>query len=108
VYADKLKLQGWDELTIKTSDKFSDLQQAFAAGYLEGALMADKIWLISRYTNKKTHPEVHGFFDKQDQFLRKKMNETNMASMYIACQQLLSPVLINHIAVDCYSYSRGC
>lgn len=74
VFLDKIFQTGWDELSLQTSNKFSDLQQAFAAGFLEGAMTHDKIWLISKYTNRNhAHSQVRDFFDKQDKFLRSQI-----------------------------------
>jgi hypothetical protein len=45
VYGDREQKKGWNTLDVSSHPSYPDLQQAYAAGYLEGALTQPVIWL---------------------------------------------------------------
>lgn len=67
----KATVQGWDSITIGTSKDFKDGDQAYAAGYLEGALTRERIWdfWTQNYQRKDL---VYNFMRKQDAYLRQR------------------------------------
>lgn len=44
VYSRQRYSNGWDSFQVQTNPNQTDYQQAFAAGYLEGALTQSAIW----------------------------------------------------------------
>jgi len=73
-YDDLMTTSGWGELTLKTNQAHPDIEQAFAAGYLEGSLTHERITQISRFIKRMHgHDKVIEFLGKQDEFLRKKV-----------------------------------
>lgn len=81
VFADDLHSTGWGELTVTTSGKVPDHVQAYTAGYLEGALTAQRIYelfvVIHDVHAKK--PEVGEFIRAQDRFIRTKIRAFEQA-----------------------------
>jgi len=73
-FDDDISSTGWADLTVKTSPHHTDLDQAHAAGYLEGAISANRIYQISRVVvrNHANHPYTQEFFGEQLSFLRSK------------------------------------
>jgi hypothetical protein len=70
---------GFAELSIVTSSAFSDAQQMFAAGFLEGALTQPQIylhsinmlaWIAGNFGGKPPPPEYEAFFTAQDAWAR--------------------------------------
>ena len=53
-FADNLNVTGWGVLNIRTSAKIGDVEQHYAAGYLEGALTAEHIYTTYLNTMKFT------------------------------------------------------
>lgn len=71
-----MTINGWDQLSLTTNAKFPDRDQAYAAGFLEGALTWERIsafadaWILHRYTGTQKKV-IDEYIDKQDAFLRK-------------------------------------
>lgn len=76
VFEDSLNVTGWGILNVKTSAKFSDLQQGYAAGFAEGVLTAPRIWehfLNMRWVffqNEEPDHRLIDFFNAQDAWTR--------------------------------------
>lgn len=80
VFDDEIMKTGWGDLTIKTSSSHPDLVQAYAAGYLEGALTKERIWQMARVIAHSHHDSVEPFFKQQESYLRQKMAAVNPTS----------------------------
>jgi Phospholipase B len=79
-FIDAIMTTGWGEVYVTTQDSFTDLEQAYAAGYLEAAMTHERIYQLGKMIkdqNEKTHPRVMDYFRKQDQFLRSKIATVN-------------------------------
>ena len=79
-YTPNLEENGWDFLSIKTNNMFSDELQAEGAGRLEGSLTKDRIF--NHYQNVLSldghlMEETAEFFRKQEEFLLSKKEEYN-------------------------------
>ena len=70
---------GFAELSISTSSAFTDAEQTFAAGFLEGALTQPQIylhsinmlaWIAGNFGGKPPPPEYEAFFTAQDAWAR--------------------------------------
>lgn len=79
---------GFDTLHITTNSKFDDSVQAYAAGFLEGVVTADRIWTHwsnmntytwSSYPNGKMPGYVRAFIANQMAWMRQqvKLNPTD-------------------------------
>jgi hypothetical protein len=44
LYADERHASGWTRFNVETNAVYSDVQQAFGAGFLEGYVTSDIIW----------------------------------------------------------------
>ena len=71
-FTESLNTTGWHLLEIQTNSSFSDEQQAFAAGYLEGTLTASQIWLTAGNlgANASFDVNLNAFFDANTAFIR--------------------------------------
>eukprot|EP00941_MAST-03F_sp_MAST-3F-sp1_P004216 g4216.t1 len=67
---------GWAQLRIESSDKFTDEDQAYAAGYLEGYLTRDLIhaFLSNTANLPDNRDKLLEFFKIQDQYLRSEVS----------------------------------
>ncbi|XP_053613573.1 putative phospholipase B-like 2 isoform X2 [Plodia interpunctella] len=75
-YRNDINSTGWAYLEIHTSDQFSDVKQAYAAGYLEGFLTRDLIWMhwqnmLKGYCYNKTDVcgMIEDFLDKNEDYI---------------------------------------
>eukprot|EP00928_Gymnodinium_smaydae_P013326 TRINITY_DN14870_c0_g3_i2.p1 TRINITY_DN14870_c0_g3~~TRINITY_DN14870_c0_g3_i2.p1 ORF type:complete len:578 (+),score=72.87 TRINITY_DN14870_c0_g3_i2:112-1845(+) len=81
IFANELNATGWGILDVETNSAFSDLQQAFAAGVVEGYLTASNIYTtqanmypvlfgenVSGLT--QVNPQVIEFMDQQEAWMR--------------------------------------
>jgi len=82
IYKVGLNERGWDELTLTTNADFSDLDQAYAAGYLEGAMTWERIhslyraWIQNKYRKEPTRrAKIFDYVLRQDKFLQSKIAE---------------------------------
>ena len=77
-----LNQTGWGELNIRTSGEATDVQQHYAAGFLEGALTAEHIYTTYLNTVQFTFhgravpASVTAFMAAQDQWARAQVNAT--------------------------------
>eukprot|EP01012_Entosiphon_sulcatum_P051980 TRINITY_DN713_c0_g1_i1.p1 TRINITY_DN713_c0_g1~~TRINITY_DN713_c0_g1_i1.p1 ORF type:complete len:532 (+),score=78.48 TRINITY_DN713_c0_g1_i1:20-1615(+) len=74
LWNDTLESTGWSILKITTNPKFADLQQAYAAGYLEGALTTVRTWqnfnnMYPKWNNSSFNPLVQKFLLSNIQFV---------------------------------------
>jgi hypothetical protein len=73
-----LKSTGWDELNLKTFGAFTDQEQAYAAGFLEGALSADHIdkfaeaWVRHKYKPEQ-RKNFMKFIQSNEDFMNKNI-----------------------------------
>eukprot|EP01006_Ploeotia_vitrea_P041876 TRINITY_DN66583_c13_g1_i1.p1 TRINITY_DN66583_c13_g1~~TRINITY_DN66583_c13_g1_i1.p1 ORF type:complete len:664 (+),score=362.72 TRINITY_DN66583_c13_g1_i1:45-1994(+) len=78
VFDDTITSKGWATLSLRTSSEHSDLEQAYAAGFLEGAMTHHRIWQLWKVIkHSHTHDAVYDYFEKQDSFLREKVSEVD-------------------------------
>jgi hypothetical protein len=79
---------GFGELSVATSADFADADQMYAAGYLEGALTAPRIWqqyfnvhsyIAGHFVNGTIPPKFQAFFATQDTWARANV-ATNRSS----------------------------
>ena len=70
-FVNSINTTGWHVLQITTNASFSDEQQAFSAGYLEGVLTAPQIW--SAYNNLGSNasftPTLEAYLNAQMDFI---------------------------------------
>ena len=77
-----LNQTGWGELNIRTSGESTDVQQHYAAGFLEGALTGEHIYTTYLNTMQFTFhgravpASVTAFMAAQDQWAREQVKET--------------------------------
>ena len=82
-FADGLEVDGWGVLRVKTSGNFHDMDQMYAAGFVEGALTAKRIYehfhnlndFFFSSTNATELIKVKDFFRMQEQWTRKMIDE---------------------------------
>lgn len=79
-YTDSMMTTGWTELTIETNPSHTDLEQAYAAGYLEGAWSWDRMWQVYHICKDHKHESITDYFKKQDEYLRLKVSEIDESS----------------------------
>lgn len=80
-YDDLMTKHGWGEVTLKTSGSFTDLEQAYAAGYLEGSLTHMRMHQIIKFIHKQhANPKVMAFLETQDHFLRQRVSSVDPKS----------------------------
>lgn len=60
-----LSLVGWNYLSIRTNENYENYDQAYAAGFLEGALTAKQIYIQIKihYPDPAPPAKVQRFFD---------------------------------------------
>lgn len=81
VFYDNITHSGWAELGLRTSSEVPDLQQAFAAGYWEGAATRERIWQLWRVIqHDHDHNAVLEYLEKQDAFLRQRVEHVSYHS----------------------------
>ncbi|KAJ8714282.1 hypothetical protein PYW08_007902 [Mythimna loreyi] len=75
-YSNEINATGWAFLELHTSADFSDVKQAYAAGYLEGYLTRDLIWyhwqnMLKGYCYNKTDVcgLIEEFVDKNEAYM---------------------------------------
>jgi len=68
-----IAVAGHDQLSVDTSARYADTIQAYGAGYLEGALTADRTFEIIRaiVRSQKRSRKFHLFLELQDIYLRR-------------------------------------
>lgn len=84
-FVDNIQTTGWVELTLQTSNNFDDQTQAYAAGYLEGALTVDYIWNSFQTFNQTLGLPNNSWFDSrlitfvvnQDKWVRDNAKKNN-------------------------------
>eukprot|EP00792_Barthelona_sp_PAP020_P006934 TRINITY_DN3088_c1_g1_i1.p1 TRINITY_DN3088_c1_g1~~TRINITY_DN3088_c1_g1_i1.p1 ORF type:complete len:551 (+),score=134.84 TRINITY_DN3088_c1_g1_i1:125-1777(+) len=69
-FSNEVQKNGWGVLDIQTSEGFSDLDQLYAAGFLEGFLTQSMVW--DYYHNFIAHTFPHGVPEKVFDFLQKQ------------------------------------
>jgi len=80
-FDDVMQTTGWGELNIRTSSQHSDLEQSYAAGYLEGSLTHARITQIAHFVNHAhSHEKTLAFVEQQDAFLRKRVQSVDPKS----------------------------
>lgn len=71
-----LSTQGWDEVHVQTNGDFNNMQQTYAAGFLEGALTRQRMFQFWRSWSNRYSPDVQQKVDQfivlQDNYLRRK------------------------------------
>ncbi|KAH9642306.1 hypothetical protein HF086_009670 [Spodoptera exigua] len=87
-YSNEINSTGWAFLELHSSRDFSDEKQAYAAGYLEGFLTRDLIWMhwqnmLKGYCYNKTDVcgLIEEFVDKNEEYMS-SMVETNSNNSY--------------------------
>ena len=75
-------ISGFGDLSISTAASFTDAEQMYAAGYLEGALTADQIflhsiniraWIASNFGGQPPPQKYANFFNAQDAWSRSQV-----------------------------------
>jgi hypothetical protein len=92
-YTKSLETKGWDLLAIQTNNFFDDLEQAEAAGYLEGYLTGDRIWNHYRNMRFKTQDKKDvEFLNAQEKWLedsfKTKQTDPIIYNAYLTLKQL--------------------
>ena len=80
-------MQGWASINITTSKRFSDTVQAYAAGYMEGALSVSNIFDFFRnqatkwgFADRKYTPKLISYMTDNLQFLKDQIKIFSNAS----------------------------
>ena len=82
-FEDGLSVHGWGILRVKTSQNFHDLDQVYAAGFVEGALTAKRIYehyinmndFFFSSLNSSEIGQFRQFFAEQEKWVRQMVNE---------------------------------
>jgi hypothetical protein len=74
-FTDSIQEDGWSRLVCSTSPLFSDEQQAYAAGYLEGHTTSGKIYegIVNTGANFSWPPPLARFLEENDLFMRRSI-----------------------------------
>jgi hypothetical protein len=87
------------ELTVKTSGTYTDTQQMYAAGYVEGALTAARIyqhyvnttaWLVKNFKGGSIPPAFVEWFATQDQWARQNVASNTSSAIWRSVGLVLS------------------
>eukprot|EP00126_Sphaerothecum_destruens_P006490 Sdes_comp19381_c0_seq1m10668 len=89
-FEDGLERTGWGILRIKTSKNYADRDQMFAAGYLEGALTAHRIYqhyqnMFPFYFGKSNSSDIqkyNRFFETQENWTNEMVKKNNQSSFW--------------------------
>ena len=90
-FKDGLNVTGWGELWLTTSPTFPDLVQMHAAGYLEGALTAGRIWEMYQITasEERVTPAIQAFVDNQTEWVASSIAKAAKGDTYWAGMALI-------------------
>lgn len=70
-YEETISEKGWGVLHLQTSGRHTDVQQAFAAGFLEGYATQERVQQLARLVRRNHgHPEIERFLAAQDEYVR--------------------------------------
>lgn len=82
LYSNEINSTGWAFLELQTSEKYSDERQAYAAGYLEGFLTRDLVWMhwqnmLKGYCYNKTDVcgLIEEFIDKNEKYITEMVSK---------------------------------
>eukprot|EP00128_Syssomonas_multiformis_P006089 Colp12_sorted_trinity150504_noHs@9576 len=87
-FDDALETKGWGELKIRTNRAFKDTQQSYAAGYLEGALTANRIYENHQsmsafwFKNSSIGDIYVKFVEEQEKWMAKKIAHKSKKSAF--------------------------
>lgn len=74
IYQDKRFTAGVGEVAIETNPDYADEKQAYAAGFLEGALTHGVIYqFYSIVYEQNSHPSYYTYFQEHDEYVREKL-----------------------------------
>lgn len=81
VYENKISTTGWAFLTMTSNSSYSDYDQMYGAGYLEGALTPDLIWayynniFVGEYNATEMSPAVEEWIQENLKYMASQINE---------------------------------
>lgn len=87
-YEPTMMTQGWDILTVSTSSLFTDVQQSYAAGYVEGwatRVRMQQWWAVNRAQvsyDDETWRRIHLWMNRQITFIQDQVALYSASSTY--------------------------